>query len=66
MEDTGLSDDLAGGDGLLTFRYFDSAVDAVKRVRRDHKVHAQAARRIAERFFDARIVLPVMLASCGL
>jgi hypothetical protein len=57
IEDTGLSDWLPIGDGLLTFTRPESALEAIDRVNSQYEHHRRVARGIAERFFDASEVL---------
>jgi hypothetical protein len=61
LRDTGQSDTLPVGKGLLTFANLAEAVDGVLSINADYRGHAAAARRIAEQHFDARIVLPDLL-----
>lgn len=49
------------GEGLLSFSSLDEAQDAVRSVLRDPATHGRAARRIAERYFDSRIVLSELI-----
>lgn len=53
VQDTGWSDWLPSGTGLIGFSTLDEAVDAVESVRSDPAGHATAARKIAEVHFDA-------------
>jgi hypothetical protein len=52
---------LPTGEGLLAFDTLDEAADAVRRVVADPRRHSSAARGIAERYFDARVVLSNLL-----
>ena len=61
VQDTGLDDHYPLGEGLLTFATFDEAVAGVEQIRSDPVRHARAARRLAEREFDARSVLGRLL-----
>lgn len=61
VQDTGFSDVLPTGEGLLTFNNLDEAAEMLDRVQRDSARHAAAARRIAEACFDARKVLAHLL-----
>lgn len=60
-EDTGFSDFLPVGDGLLAFRALDEAIACVRDVSDRYAHHCRAARAIAERYFDAFTVLDVLL-----
>lgn len=62
-QDTGFSGILPTGAGLLAFRTLDEAAAAVERVVVDHRRHALAARRIAEEYFDAAMVLGRLVES---
>jgi hypothetical protein len=61
MEDTGISELLPTGEGLLVFKDYDGAMDAVARIDREWDRHATAARRLAETHFDTSVQLPRML-----
>ena len=56
-QDTGFSDHLPTGEGLLSFRTPDDALAAIESVNDDYERHCNAARLLAERHFDARLVL---------
>lgn len=64
-QDTGLRSIYPVGEGLLTFGNLDEAADAVEEVRRNYSRHAQAARAIAEEYFDSRKVFLRLLAHLG-
>jgi len=61
LQDTGFSQFLPCGQGLLAFRTPEQATAAVQRVVEDYKAHCRTARAIAERYFDFRQVLPDLL-----
>jgi hypothetical protein len=61
MEDTGLSDWLPVGEGVVVFRNPDEAVAAIGEVARNEAMHRKAARRLAEDYFSAEKVLPRLL-----
>ncbi|MFW6058692.1 MAG: hypothetical protein ACODAQ_00835 [Phycisphaeraceae bacterium] len=61
VQDTGFSDVLPTGEGLLAFNTPDEAVEMLERVSRDLSRHAAAAQRIAAASFDARQVLTRLL-----
>jgi hypothetical protein len=65
-QDTGFSDVLPTGDGLLAFRDLDGAAAAVEAVEGDYARHAEAARAHAERHFDSDRVLRDLLEQAGL
>lgn len=60
-QDTGWSKFIPSGGGLFAFNDAHTAVDALKAVASDTKKHGQAARRIAEEYFDSNIVLSELL-----
>ena len=64
-EDTGFSDHLPTGKGLMAFHDMDEAVAGIDRIDADYESHSRAARAFAEEFLDARKVLPAMLEACG-
>jgi hypothetical protein len=61
VEDTGFSDFLPCGEGLLAFRSRDEAVEAINLLNGRFAAHCRAARRVAEEYFDARRVLTDLL-----
>lgn len=66
VQDTGFSEDLPCGEGLLAFSTADEAVAALEAIRRDYPRHAAAARRIAEQHFDVRRIVARVLAGAPL
>ncbi|HKF80981.1 MAG TPA: hypothetical protein VKB17_09180, partial [Thermoleophilaceae bacterium] len=65
LEETGVSDVVATGAGMLTFESIEGAAEAVARVDRDYDRHARAARRLAEEHFSAETCLPQMIDACN-
>jgi glycosyltransferase involved in cell wall biosynthesis len=63
-EDTGFSERLPTGVGLLTFRDVAEAADRVAEIDADYQRHSSAAREIAETFFDSRKCLEALLSAC--
>jgi hypothetical protein len=61
IEDTGLSDWLPVGVGVVTFRDLAEAVDGVKDVNADYERQRRAARQLAEKYFASTVVLPPLL-----
>ena len=57
VQDTGFGRHLPIGEGLLAFSKPDEAAAAAREVAWDLDAHGRAARRIAEDYFDARVVL---------
>jgi hypothetical protein len=62
VEDTGFSQNLNVGEGLLAFNTPSQAMRAVEMLQENYQGHCQAARALAERSFDARQVLGDLLA----
>ncbi|MEO7251009.1 MAG: hypothetical protein ABIW30_00190 [Arenimonas sp.] len=57
VQDTGFSQVLPVGDGLLMFTSPEQAVEGIRRVMSDYARHARAAREIAEEYLDSDKVL---------
>jgi len=57
VQDTGFGPMHPAGEGLVTFHTLDEAVAGVERVARDYPAHCEAARSLAERYFDSDTVL---------
>jgi hypothetical protein len=64
MEETGLSDCIGTGDGLVTFRGGEEAVLAIKAVEANYLEHSRGARALAEGLFSTAVVLPRLLDDC--
>ena len=64
-EDTGLSDHLPTGEGLLMFRDLEEAVAGVAEIDAHYERHCRAARMFAEEHLDSGRCLSKMLALCG-
>lgn len=64
-QETGFSDFLPTGEGLLAFATTAEAADAVATVEADPARHGRAARALAEEHLDARKVLPRLLDALG-
>jgi hypothetical protein len=64
-QETGFSAHLPAGLGLLAFADLEQAVAAVEAVRREPRLHAEAAREIAEEHLDARRVLGCLVDELG-
>jgi hypothetical protein len=64
-QDTGFSDFLPSGEGLLAFDDTAAAATAVAAIEDDLDLHGRAARRLAEEHLDARKVLPRLLDRLG-
>jgi hypothetical protein len=65
VQDTGLSGQYAVGEGLLTFRTIEEAAAGAEEIAGNYPAHCAAARAVAERYFDARKVLPEFLEQAG-
>jgi hypothetical protein len=56
-QETGFSETLRTGAGLLAFSTIDEALDAVAEINRRYEFHCRAAREVAAEFFDSGRVL---------
>ena len=66
LQDTGFSDSLPTGRGLLAFSTLDDAARCIEDVNADYAGHRRAARELASQRFDHRVVLPRLLhAACA-
>ena len=61
VQDTGFSDWLPTGEGLLSFSTPDEALAGLEQVASSWERHARAARRIAEEHFEAAAVCSALL-----
>lgn len=61
LQDTGFSDWLPTGQGVLAFSSLEEAVDCIERVKVDYSAHCLAARELAEQTFSYKVVLPRLL-----
>ena len=61
VQDTGFSECLATGKGIMAFSTAEEALEAITRVNRDYPLHAVAATRLAREYFDAASVLRAFL-----
>jgi len=57
VQDTGFSRNYPVGEGLVAFRTLEQAVAGAERIACDYEKHCQAARAIAEEYFDSDMVL---------
>jgi hypothetical protein len=64
-EDTGFSDHLPTGRGLLCFNSLEEAVAGVTEIDRNYPQHMRAARELAEEYLSSHKCLPSMLSACG-
>ncbi len=65
LEDTGFTDWLPTGEGVLAFSTEDDAVAAIQDVEGRYDRHCRAAREIAAEYFDARRVLTDLLEAAA-
>jgi glycosyltransferase involved in cell wall biosynthesis len=61
VQDTGFSSVLPTGEGIVPFSTLEEAVAAIEEVESNYKRHAQAARAIAEEYFDSDKILKQLL-----
>ena len=66
VQDTGFSEFLPCGEGLFAFQTADDIVDAIEIIGKEYERNCQAARQIAEEYFDSDKVLGAMLRACDL
>jgi len=64
-QDTGFTDWMPAGTGVLVFTSLEEAVACIADVNARYEEHSLAARRLAERHFDARTVLADLLQRVG-
>ena len=64
-ENTGFSEHLPTGRGLLSFSDFDQAVAGVAEIDRNYLQHMRAARELAQEHLSSEKCLPMLLAACG-
>jgi hypothetical protein len=64
-QETGFSAFLPIGEGLIAFETEDDVLAAMEAVVGDYARHSRAAREIAEQYFDANLVLPMLLNRVG-
>jgi hypothetical protein len=63
-QETGFSERLPTGRGLLGFRNVGEAVAGVAEIDGNYERHSRAARELAEAFFDSGKCLTGLLAAC--
>jgi hypothetical protein len=61
LQDTGFSEYLPCGEGLLAFGNLQEAKDAVGTIASQYEKHCRAAREVAEKYFDSGKVLTSLL-----
>ncbi|MEO7501204.1 MAG: hypothetical protein ABIW94_01070 [Gemmatimonadaceae bacterium] len=65
-EETGFSNILPAGEGLLSFQTMDDALAAIDSVESDYAGHCRAAKEIATEYFAAEPVLKSLMSRAGL
>ncbi|MFM2294699.1 MAG: hypothetical protein RLZZ350_1112 [Verrucomicrobiota bacterium] len=66
VQETGFSQHVKTGAGLLSFRNLDEAVESAEKIARDYAAHCRAARAVAEEFFDADKIIRRLAAEISL
>ena len=66
VQDTGFLAPERGDEGLVVFDTVAEAADGAERIVRDYSSHCEAARHLAERYFDSNIELGHLLDDAGL
>jgi hypothetical protein len=64
-QDTGFSDFLPTGHGLLAFQTMEDILAGIEEINGNYTEHCKAARRMAEEYFDSDLVLREFLCKCG-
>jgi hypothetical protein len=64
VQETGFSRHIPAGRGVVAFRTLEEAVRGAESIAADYADHCQAAREIAERYFDSDKVLGRLLEEC--
>ncbi len=65
VQETGFSDNYPTGEGLLSFSSLEEAVAGADAIESRYEEHSEAARALAERFFDSDDVLSSFLEQVG-
>jgi hypothetical protein len=65
VQDTGFSEVIPTGSGLFSFTDEAGAVEALEAIELDYASHQRGAREIAEKHFDAKLVLSELLQRAG-
>jgi hypothetical protein len=65
-QDTGFGNILPTGEGLFSFTTAEQAIAAIDAINSDYRRHCNAARAIAEEYFEARKIAGRLLADVGL
>jgi hypothetical protein len=62
VQETGFSQHLPSGEGLLGFATLEQAIDGAEQIRSNYAHHCRAARAVAEEYFDSDKVLQKLLS----
>jgi hypothetical protein len=65
VQDTGFSDWLPTGQGVLVFSSLEEAAECIEQVNADYPAHCRAAREITTQTFSYKVVLPRLLKAIG-
>ena len=66
VQDTGFSRNYPVGKGLVSFRTLEEALAGARQITEDYEMHCQAARNLAEEYFDSDKVLSCLLDEIGI
>jgi hypothetical protein len=66
VQETGWSEYIPAGDGLLAFSTLEEAAEAISDINDHYAEHQAAARALAEQFFDAKKVCADLLSQAGI
>lgn len=61
VQETGFSNFMPAGEGLLSFRTPQEALEGIQKINKEYKQHCTNARKIAAEFFEAKKVLKALL-----
>ena len=64
-QETGFSEWLPVGEGLMNFESADEAAEAISEIEGDYDRHSRAARKIAEEYFDSGKVLSRLISEAS-
>lgn len=66
VQDTGFARQIPAGQGLIAFRSLDEAIHGADAIAADYSAHCQAARTIAENYFNSDRVLTRLMDEIGI
>jgi len=61
VQDTGFTEVIKSGEGLIAFDNLDQALAGIESVRENYQHHSEAARAVAEKYFESSVVLEDLL-----